>query len=114
MHPLPAHLRRLTDSAYLAVALAVFAGAAAIQVGLYLGLLRPALAASDMARSRRWLAGALGWQAVVLVASAAYVFGRAGSHPAGLAWIAPALAALLGTALPLQLAVGAVLRAARR
>ena len=104
----------VTDSAYLAVALAVFIGAAGIQLGLYLRLLRPALAAADMPRSRRWLAAALGWQVVVLVASAAYVFGRSASHPAGLAWIAPALAALLGTALPMQLAVGAVLRAARR
>jgi uncharacterized membrane protein YbhN (UPF0104 family) len=114
VHPLPAHLRRLTDSAYLAAALGVFLAAAAIQLGLFLWLLRPALAASDVGGSRRWLLAALGCQVVVLVAAGAYVFVSSRAHPAGFAWIAPPLAALLGTALPLQLAVASALRAARR
>src|SRR5260370_18302128 len=43
VHPLPAHLRRLSDSAYLALAAAVFVAAALIHPGLYFPLLRPYL-----------------------------------------------------------------------
>jgi len=62
----------------------------------------------------RWMVVDVGWQAVVLLACWAYVAAKAGSHSAGIAWIAPGLGAILGTALPLQLVVAVALRAARR
>jgi hypothetical protein len=37
----------------------------------------------------------------------------ASQHPRGFAWIAPAIAAVFGTAIPLQVAVVAILRASR-
>ena len=118
MHPLPAHLRRLTGSSYLALGAGVFILAVAVQLGLYLWLLRPALArapARDPVRALvRWLALDLVWQVAVLAGAWAYVQSNSGSHPAGVAWIVPALAAILGTALPLQLVAATALRAARR
>lgn len=118
MHPLPAHVRRLTDSTYLAAALGVFVLAAAIQLGLYLWLLRTALSSGDVERTRpafiRWICVDVVWQGIVLAGAWMYVVTASGQHPSDLAWIAPPLAALLGTALPLQLVVGSTLRAARR
>jgi hypothetical protein len=64
--------------------------------------------------AKRWLVFVLVWQALVLVAVAAYAFPMARSHPDGLAWVAPPVAAIAGTALPLQLAVGRMVRAALR
>ena len=116
MHPLPAHVRRLNDSSYLALGAGVFVLALAIQLGLYLWLLRPALssaAAPGAAGSFiRWIAADLVWQVAVLAAAGAYV--RLTSHPTGVAWVLPAVAAVLGTALPLQVVAAVALRAARR
>jgi hypothetical protein len=53
------------------------------------------------------------WQVVVVAASAGYVAVLSSQHPRGIAWIAPAIAAIFGTALPLQVAVVAILRASR-
>jgi hypothetical protein len=118
VHPLPAHVRRLTDSTYLAVGLGVFILAAAVQLGLYLGILRPALSSGDLDRSRpafvRWIITDLAWQGVVLVAAGGYVIATSSTHPGGVAWIAPPIAAVAGTALPLQLVAASALRAVRR
>jgi hypothetical protein len=114
----PAHLRRLTDSAYLAAGLAVLLVAAAIQYGLFAWLLRPTLRSGNAAGSRpvfvRWILSALAFPAVVLIAAAAYMILVGRRHPQGLAWAAPPLAALVGTALPLQLVIASITRAARR
>lgn len=71
----------------------------------------------DTARMRpavtRWLKVVLVWQVVVVGLAAGYVLTLAPTHPPGLAWVAPAIAAIFGTALPLQVAVIAILRAAR-
>lgn len=61
----------------------------------------------------RWLKVVLLWQVVVVAASAGYVAVLGSQHPRGIAWIAPAIAAIFGTALPLQVAVVAILRASR-
>jgi hypothetical protein len=50
---------------------------------------------------------------VVLTACAGYVGVLASQHPRGFAWIVPAIAAIFGTAIPLQVAVLAILRAGR-
>ena len=108
----------VTDSAYLALGAGVFLLTAAVQYGLYARLLRPALKSGDVARSRpafiRWISITLAWQGVVIVAAGAYMVVVGRGHPSGFAWAAPALAALLGTALPLQLVVASALRAASR
>jgi hypothetical protein len=114
----PAHLRRLTDSTYLAAGLGVFIVAAAMQLGLYQWLLRAPLQAADADRLRpafrRWIAAALGLQGLVIVGAGLYVFVVMRPHPAGAAWIAPALGLLLGAALPLQLVASTALRAGSR
>lgn len=118
MHPLPAHLRRLTDSAYFAAALCAFLVAAGVQLGLYFSLLRRALESGDGLRMRsafvRWIGVDVVWQAVVLIAGYAYFAAGVRAHNAGVAWVMPGVAAILGTALPLQLVAMAALRAARR
>jgi hypothetical protein len=55
----------------------------------------------------------LAWQVGVVAASAIYVAVLASTHPRGLAWVAPALGAVFGTAMPLQVVVVAILRAGR-
>jgi hypothetical protein len=114
----PAQLRRLTDTAYLAAGLAAFLVAGGVQYGLYAWLLRPAFKSGAFADARpafvRWIIAALVWQGVVIVAAGAYMVMVGRAHPPGLAWAAPPLAALLGTALPLQLVASAAMQAARR
>jgi hypothetical protein len=61
----------------------------------------------------RWLKVVILWQAVVLVGSATYVAVLASAHTRGYAWVAPAIGAVFGTAVPLQFAVIAILRASR-
>jgi hypothetical protein len=61
----------------------------------------------------RWLKVVLVWQVVVLVVSAGYVAVVSSAHATGYAWVAPAIGAVFGTAIPLQVAVFAILRASR-
>jgi len=114
----PAHLRRLTDSFFVAAGLGALIGAAAVQLGLYQWLLREPLRAADFERVRpafkRWIVGALAWQAVVIVGAGVYVYVVTRSRPEGIAWVAPAIGLLLGTALPLQLVASNALRAGSR
>jgi hypothetical protein len=60
-----------------------------------------------------WVKVVVVWQFVVLVGSALYVAVNASAHVHGVAWIAPAVGAVFGTALPLQIAVVALMRSAR-
>ena len=89
----------------------------AVQLGLYGWLLRPALSKRDLAVMRpaifRWLKVVIVWQVAVVVASATYVAVLGSKHPGGFAWVAPAIGAIFGTAMPLQLAVIAIMRAGR-
>jgi hypothetical protein len=63
---------------------------------------------------KRWVKLAIVYQTVVVVLAGGYVALVASGHPRGLAWTAPPLGAVVGTALPLQLAVMAILRLSRR
>ena len=79
--------------------------------------LAPALRTPDVERRRagllryfKWLAG---WEAAVLLAAVVYLLVVRSAHPSGAAWIAPAVGALVGNALPLQAAVLAISRAGR-
>jgi hypothetical protein len=80
-------------------------------------LLRAPLQTLDTARIRpaisRWLKVVLAWQVVVVALAAGYTALVGSAHPVGFAWVAPAIAAIFGTALPLQVAVVAILRASR-
>ena len=56
---------------------------------------------------------AIVWQGLVLAGCAVYLFVFGSGHGSGIAWISPAVGAIFGTALPLQLVVVAALRSAR-
>ena len=82
-------------------------------------MLRPALLAEDIERARpavmRWLKTTIAFQAAVVIGSGVYVAAIASGHrQGGFAWVAPALGAVVGTALPLQVAVISIMRAGRR
>jgi hypothetical protein len=63
---------------------------------------------------KRWLVFALVWQGLVLAGVLVYVLVMTRTRRADLSWVAPPLGALLGTALPYQLAVVRLTRAAWR
>jgi hypothetical protein len=63
---------------------------------------------------KRWVVFALAWQTLVIGGCFVYAFLMSRTHRSGLAWIAPPIAALLGTALPYQLAATRLLRAVRQ
>jgi len=77
----------------------------------------PALRESDPASRqrglKRWVLFALAFQSLVIVGVFAYAFAVTRAHRSGFLWIAPPLAALLGTALPYQMAVMRLARAGR-
>ncbi len=87
--------------------------AAAAQIGLYTTMLRRALRLSDLELARP-VKTVLVFQTLVLLATGLYVWVMASKHLHGIAWTAPAIGAVIGTALPLQLAVMSILRAGRR
>ena len=115
---MPAHLRRLTDSSYLAAGAGLFILGAAVQLGLYWRLLRTQLRAADLEvlkpAIRRWIVAAVVWQGLVVVGAGLYVILLTRQHPAGVSWILPPLGVLLGTGLPLQLVASSALRAGFR
>jgi hypothetical protein len=92
--------------------------AAAIQYALYATVLRPALAADDVERRReglvRWTALMLVLETLVAAAAGVYVLALLQRHPGGWAWVAPALGLVVGSALPLQLVVGRIMRSVLR
>jgi len=81
-------------------------------------MLHPALGLADLELARpaikRWVKTVLVFQTLVLLATGGYVALMASRHVHGVAWAAPALGGLMGAALPLQLAVAAIIRAGRR
>jgi hypothetical protein len=99
----------------LAVAAAVFIGCLAVQFAGYERILAAGLRDPEVeARQRalkRWLAFALVWQTLVIAGVFVYAFVMMHAHRSGLAWIAPPVAALLGTALPYQFAAMRLIRA---
>lgn len=96
----------------------MFVVALAIQFGLYSSLVSRPLRDANLEVARpaitRWVKIAIVYQAVIVLLSGGYVVVVASGHPHGLAWAAPPVGAVIGTALPLQLAVMTILRAGRR
>jgi len=92
--------------------------AGAVQLGLYASMLQPALRLADLELARpaiaRWVKTVLVFQALVLLATGSYVAVMASKHLHGIAWTAPAIGPVMGTGIPLQLAVMSMLRAGRR
>ncbi len=62
---------------------------------------------------KRWLKVVIVWQVLVLAACALYLSMLGSRHLRGVAWIAPPVGAVFGTAMPLQMAVMAILRSGR-
>lgn len=81
-------------------------------------VLRPALAADDPDARRaglvRWTGLMLGLEALVAAGAGVYVLAVMERHPGGWAWVAPAVGAVVGSALPLQVFVGRIMRSAVR
>jgi hypothetical protein len=75
--------------------------------------LRQSEIASRRRGLRRWVFFALIWQSLVIAGVFAYAFAITRTHRAGFLWVLPPIAALFGTALPYQLAVTRLARAAR-
>jgi len=90
----------------------------AVQYGGYERSLAAGLRQPDLEVQRRalkrWAVFAMAWQGLVIVAVVVYGFIVTHPHRTGLAWIAPPLAALVGTALPYQLAAMRLVRAGTR
>ncbi|HEY4867426.1 MAG TPA: hypothetical protein VIK45_18145 [Candidatus Dormibacteraeota bacterium] len=117
MHALPPHSLG-QGLIFLAASAALFLLCLAVQYLAYSRLLLKSLRSSEAAEQRRglkrWASFVVAWQALLILALAVYALQVGRSHPRDLSWIAPPIAALAGTALPLQLAVGRIVRAAIR
>jgi hypothetical protein len=90
----------------------------AVQYGLYHRFLHAALRSHEIEQVRpalkRWITFATVWQVAVLGGCGLYMVVLGTRHGQGVGWIAPAVGAVFGTALPLQFVVVAILRSARR
>ena len=117
MHPLPAYLRSLTDSSYLALAAASFVVAALAQLAMYLQVLRAPLQSGDPELVRpaimRWVRYDVPVQTVILGAAALWFGIQTSHHARGMALVGPPVGAVLGSALPLQVVAMAMMRALR-
>ena len=89
----------------------------ASQALVYQRFLAGGLSASQVEVRRkaliRWFGVEVGMQLAVVLAAAAYLLIMWTRHPPGYGWLVPALGAIVGTALPLQLAAVTIMRAAR-
>ena len=88
-----------------------------VQVGMYLRFLRPSLRSQQVEVVRagmiRWLKLDLPIQAAILALSGIYIAVQTANHVRGIGLAAPPAAAVVGSALPLQLVVAALLRSVR-
>ena len=96
-------------------AIVVFCSGLVLQYLLYSRVLVPGLDQPDaMSKKRtltRWFSYNAGLWAIVVLGSIAYVALERG-HANGYVWILPAVGAVLGTGLPMQLSVLRIARAA--
>jgi len=80
-------------------------------------MLRDRLGTRDMARIRpainRWLIVTIAWQVLVIGGCVVYVLSLRSAPGKSPLWIVPPMGAAFGIALPLQLIVMAIVRAAR-
>ena len=115
---MPAHLPAgLSDSSFIGLGFLVAAIAAAVQ---YFGWARyggkrVSDGAPDDRRQalRRWVVFTIAWQVTVLCGVGLYIAANLLRHSRGGFWAAPAVGAVLGTALPLQLVVAGLLKNVR-
>ena len=79
-------------------------------------MLRTGLTSADFDERRRalrrWLTFAIAWQAAVVLLIVLYAV-PLHSHPPDAYWAAPPLAAVVGTAVPLQVALVRIMRSLR-
>ena len=91
---------------------------AAAHWALYAVVLRAALGAAEVEVRRaglvRWTGLVLGLEALVIAGAGVYVLALLDRHAAGWAWVAPAVWAVVGAAVPLQVVVGRIVRSAVR
>ena len=96
----------------------MFVGCLAVQYAGYDRVLAAGLRSEDAATRqralKRWLVFALVWQTLVVAGCFVYAYVMTRGHATGLAWVAPPIAALIGTALPYQLAASRLIRAVTR
>ena len=107
----------LSDSAYLGLGFLATGAAAAVQ---YFGWIRfgGSHATHGTHEERRlalrhWVLFTVTWQVTVLVFVGVYVAVMIAGHTRGALWAAPAVGAVVGTALPLQVVVAVLLRSLR-
>lgn len=118
LHALPPHPpESLSDSSYLGLGFLVAAIAAAVQYlgWARLGGARVTQGAAEERRLalRRWVLFTVAWQLAVLAFVGVYVALQVAGHARGGFWAAPAVGAVVGTALPLQVVVAGILRSVR-
>jgi hypothetical protein len=86
-------------------------------LGLYFRLLRPSLQTRDTELVRagtvRWIKLDLVIQAAILAGAGVYIAVQTSNHVRGAGLVGPPVGAVLGSALPLQVVVAAMLRAVR-
>jgi hypothetical protein len=106
----------LSDGFFIALGLVAVLVCFGVHWLLYLRM-APALRAPDLEARRagivRWFWLLAGWELFVLVLAAGYILVARGAYPSPGAWLAPAVGAIAGNALPLQFAALAISRAAR-
>jgi hypothetical protein len=90
----------------------------AVQYIAYSRVLVPGLRSAEPGQKRRalkrWLLFVAAWQALLIAALVAYALLLPPTRRIGIVWVTPPLGALIGTALPLQLAVVRITRSALR
>jgi hypothetical protein len=91
--------------------------AAALQVAVYVWVLRPSLQSGDPARLRpgmvRWLRLDVPIQAAILAGAGIYIAVQTANHVRGVGLMGPPAGAVLGSALPLQVVAMSMMRAIR-
>ena len=106
-----------TDSTFVAGGVLTLLLAIGVHYLAYQRFLGRTLADPDPVVRRAGLTGwarfAIAWQLLVLVLGASWIVPFALNHVRGFAWAAPAIGLVVGTALPLQLVVIRISRAAR-
>jgi len=106
----------LSDSVLLAAGCFAFVICVGVHWALY-ATMAPRLRQADLELRRaailRWFQLLAAWEVLVLALAVAYFLAGRTAHPGVGAWVAPAVGAIVGNALPLQLAALAISRAAR-
>jgi hypothetical protein len=108
----------LTDTTYVGLGLLAAGVAGGVQYGGWRRFGGARVATGDPEARRRalraWVLFAVVWQLAVLAFVGAYVGLTIASHPSAATWPAPAAGAVVGTALPLQAVVVALMRSLTR